>query len=156
MALPKGWYFDPRVTEAYSKQIIITSKNRYRRFHNWEQMICKLRQNGFKPKESIHRATAYFVKAKLNNAGIPKSKKWAGNPSAYDEDCSVCNFLVKCGVIKTPGRLRYLGEFYAGKEKVCKEFYDEDGGSYTKDVEFGNYLAGWRCDVCGNENTDGY
>lgn len=77
---------------------------------------------------------------------------WNGRPHEYDADCDVCNLLVKVGLFNTPGKIRYLGEFFAGVEKVTQEFFQEDA-VWTEDVSFPNYLAAWRCEVCGNQET---
>ena len=155
MGLPKGWQLDRRVTELYTKRNISIM----RRFHNhlkhWEGCICKYRKQGLKPKDALHRASSDFVSNMIHKCGIPKHKQWHGRPSDSDQNCSLCDLLVKAGVLEQGGKLRYLGSFYAGKATVCKEFYDGDF-VYTKDVEFANYLDAWRCEVCGNEDTDGY
>ena len=155
MTLPKGWQRDPRVTQLYTQRNISIM----RRFHNhlthWESCICKYRRQGLKPKEALHKASADYVSNMIHKCGIPHHKQWNGRPSSSDQNCSLCDLLFKAGVLEQPGKLRYLGEFYAGREKVTKEFHEEDH-TYTADVEFANYLAAWRCDVCGNEFSDGY
>ncbi|MEH2287194.1 hypothetical protein [Nostoc sp.] len=157
MTLPNGWQQNRSVTELYTQRNISVM----RRFHNhlsgWEACICKYRRQGLEPKEALHRASASYVSNMIHQCGIPKSMQWCGKPNKYDEICSVCNLLVKAGVLSQvqAGQMRYLGNFYAGREKVTQVFYDGDY-EYTDDVSFPNYLDAWRCEVCGNEDTDGY
>jgi len=154
--LPKNWHKDTKVIAlVVEKQIRIR-----KRFKNssviWDEPLLKLRKKGLSPKEAVQEHAKKLAPHLVTKADVPKSKKWRGQDSLNDQECSCCQLLLKAGVIETAGKLRYLGTFYAGEEKVTREFWDEDGNAYYKDVSFSNYLDAWRCEVCGSENTDGY
>lgn len=155
MTLPKGWQQDRRVTELYTKRNISIMRRFHHHLLGWETCICKYRRQGLSPKEALHRASSEFVGNIIHNCNVPKRMQWRGGNHEHDQDCPVCNLLVKAGVLEQPGRMRYLGYFYAGQEKVTKVFYDGDY-EYTDDVSFPNYLDAWRCEICSNELTDGY
>lgn len=119
----------------------------------WEDFIQTVREHEgqFTPEEEVRRAKAVVKNwFRPDTGSIPKTKQWNGTDSKHDYPC------YRCECIGEPGTMRYLGSFYAGQEKVCKELYDEEGEPYFADVEFPNYLDGWRCDLCGHEKTDGY
>lgn len=108
-------------------------------------------QGNFSPEETAKRARKVvenWFKPEKNL--IPNAVQWNRKESVHDCACH------KCELLDEPGIMRYLGSFYAGTEKVCVEKLDEYGEPYFTDVEFANYLDGWRCDVCGQEETDGY
>lgn len=91
-----------------------------------------------------------IASCQINKVGIPRRIRWNGSPSQHDQDCQ------RCKVLGNPGRLRYLGEHRCGTETACKVWVDDDGIEQSGDVSFPNYLDCWRCDFCGNEETDGY
>lgn len=122
----------------------------------WEKFIQQQIENS---RGKIDRLTARMQVIKTRvascrpNKRIPNSisskLKWSGFPNENDRDCT------RCGVLDTGGRLRYLGYHYIGMEKVCKEIFPSDGGEpYTDDVDTPYYLHCWRCEKCGNEETD--
>jgi hypothetical protein len=119
----------------------------------WESCIQSVRtyQGSFSPEEEAKRAKKVFKTWFKPKTGlVPKSEQWNGIPSEHDYRCH------KCKLIEEDGVMRYVGSFASGTEKVTREFHDSDGDSRFEDVEFMNYLDGWRCDVCGHEETDGY
>lgn len=77
---------------------------------------------------------------------IPPEVVWNGKSSFQDQICPWCQ------VVGLPGLMRFLGTFYAGKVKVAQSYWDEDV-EVSRDVEHPYFLTGWRCDVCGNEET---
>ncbi|MBK1987266.1 hypothetical protein A0J48_006910 [Sphaerospermopsis aphanizomenoides BCCUSP55] len=128
----------------------------HNKFPEWRKLVCTFRRQGIPPKEALHRAALHYTKHLIEKGIVPSTMKWNGKPHHYDEDCNCCDLAVKAGILQQPGKLRYLGNFYAGKEKVCTTLYDEAGEPYTDDIEFNNRLMAYRCEVCGNEWTDGY
>lgn len=57
--------------------------------------------------------------------------------------CGLCANQGKVGIVRYAGTVE-------GTEKVCREFYDEDGERYTKDVDVYCRYAQWKCDRCGD------
>lgn len=119
----------------------------------WESFIKVVRtyQGHFSPEEEAKKAKEVVRNwFKPDKKLIPESLQWNGRPSQHDYPCHRCELIGEGGI------MRYLGNFAAGKEKIAKELHDSHGEPYVADVEFMNYLDGWRCDVCGHEETDGY
>ncbi|MGL4503770.1 MAG: hypothetical protein ACRC78_05420 [Planktothrix sp.] len=157
MNLPKLWWKNPKIVELVVERQKRICENNDSAKRNWDERLKSYKDMGYDDDDCIRKAGEYFAGYLTQKKGVPANFEWDGNHSREDKNCDCCEILHQAGVINQPGKLRYLGNFYAGKEKVCKELIDhETGETYTDDVEFANYLAAWRCEVCGNEWTDGY
>ena len=101
--------------------------------------------SNFEARERIiNRAIASCEPSKY---GIPASIQWRGVESDRDRECR------RCKILKTGGKLRYLGHHCFGTTKVAKCWYVEDI-EICDVVEVPEYLHCWRCEVCANEYTD--
>lgn len=157
MTLPSGWYRDPRAIRAYiEREHKRLEGSSYGGSNVWIGKVNEFIKRGKNKQQAEELAAKYFLPFMITKGIIPLSKQWSCRPHHNDEDCNVCLFLKGAGIIDQPGKRRYLGEFYSGPEKVAREVLNNEGEMEVQDVAFGNYLAGWRCDVCGDETTDGY
>lgn len=93
----------------------------------------------------IVKSRVWMCKAKKGD--IPLDIQWDGRASKYDKDCH------RCKVLETGGKLRYLGYHYFGSTKEARCWYEEDV-EICDDVDIPYYLHCWRCEICGNEDTD--
>lgn len=154
MSLPKLWWKNPKVVELVIERQNEFVKNEFAQ-RNWNKRVKSYKDIGYSDDNSVRKTGEYFAQFLTRKSGVPAGIQWNGNESKEDKECDCCQILHKAGVINKQGKLRYLGTFYAGKEKVCKELLDYDTGeTYYDDVEFSSFLAAWKCEVCGNEWTD--
>lgn len=157
MPLPSGWYRDPRAIQAYiDRENRILLRSHQGSYSVWLEKVQSFQAQGKSESQAQELAARFFLPFMITKGSVPLDKRWNGRNHQFDETCNCCQFLKRCGVIDQPGRLRYLGEFFAGSEKIAKDVIEDEGEVVNKDVSFGNYLAAWRCDLCGNEHTDGY
>lgn len=154
--LPKNWWTNPKLIELYIEKAEKQSK-RFKSFDSiWRGKIEDFKKAGLPEDKAISASAKFFLMHIIRNESVPKHLKWNGRDNDYDMDCNCCQMFVKAGVIETPGKLRYLGNYPVGYDSVCKELLDENGETYFADVKFMNYLDMYRCEVCGNEWTEGY